>query len=1036
MAHALQAQETSTPHVILLTAGPGYGKTAWAEAHLREGGVVVEAARSDAGTVGGLIEAAPPTIVVEDLHTLDDPARAELLRALAAVSSVAALVVSSRVPLDRKHRGLLAGPVLERGPADLALTPAAVASVLAEQYDVTDPDAPSVVHDLTAGWPMLVHLVADTLARTCDRRAWMTPEQLRSMLCDVCGPGTTTGGWLEHTVLADLDEDLAALLASLASLDVLTPALVQECWESGHDRSWLAEGYDYLVQVGLLVRHPRSEVLARPGEHVVPLLAAVLAGHGPSNDARLRRCAQWYERHDYPAAGVRAYLACGRDDEAYRLLRVAGDRMVSQGDAADIVTMLSAKHTGDSLDSGERLLLVEALRLAGRADEAQGLLMPLVEASAPGRSDVRLACGLAALHDTRSEFVLGLAALDDADPGEVAQSGLAVRWKALRATMLSHLGRSEEAVDAAAEALALAQRSGEAQQLVWAYQASAKTASGQRKTAHLEAASRHARAAGDAMGLALILCNQGFALLADARYPEAASVGRLAVRTAELVRPVGTLAAALHNLSEALCRTGEYDEARWHLRRATELGHRLGGGRAASSLSGLGDLYRARGQREQGRRAYEAAIAMARESGERQVLVPSLAGLARIAAPDDPDESTALADEAVELATPELASYALIAQTWARLAAQDRDGARQSADRAAEAARKDQALDLLADALEARAAAEPDPIHARSALLEARSIWHDAGAGPDRARVEVLLARLEDADRKTRERGRAAAEQLRRLGVTRIAGAGGLVGEDPAAKDVRIAVLGGFEVTVRRRRVAMQAWRSRQARTLVKLLSARRGRPVSRDELCEELWPDDDPVKTPHRLSVLLATVRSVLDPGKVWPTDHYVAADARGVWLDLRRVSVDADDLIADAEEGTSLFAAGRLAEAREVLGAVDARYRGHAFEDEPYEAWTTDLREEARTAWLRSVRHLATIARREGRDSDAAALLDRLLRVDPFDERVHSGLVRTLVRMGRHGEARRAFERWAAAMGEVDAPAPDPQVLVPQPGRRRPRL
>lgn len=1034
MASAAQDRETSTPHVILLTAGPGYGKSAWAEGRVREGGVVVDAARSDATTVGDLAEAAPPTILVEDLHTLDDPARTELLRALAAVPSGDELIITSRVPLDRKQRGLLAGPVLARGPADLALTPAAVASVLAEQYDVTDPDAPSVVHDLTAGWPMLVHLVADTLARTNERRARMAPERLRSMLRDACGPGTTTGGWLEHTVLADLDEDRAALLASLASLDVLTPALVQECWELGDDRSWLADGYDYLVQVGLLVRHPRSEVIARPGEYVVPLLASVLAGGGPTNKARLHRCARWYERNDYPAAGVRAYLACRRDDEAHRLLRVAGDRMVSQGDAADIVTMLTGKHTRDSLDTRERLLLVEALRLSGRAVEGQGLLMPLVEASEPGRSDVRLACGLAALHDTRSEFVLGLAALDDADPREVAQSGLAVRWTASRATMLSHLGRSEEAAEAAAEALALAQRSGEAQQLVWAHQASAKTASGHSKTAHLEAASRQAQAAGDAMGLALILCNQGFALLADARYPEAASVGRLAVRTAELVRPVGTLAAALHNLAEALCRTGEYDEARWHLRRATELGHRLGGGRAASSLSGLGDLYRARGQREQGRRAYEAAIALARESGERQVLVPSLAGLARIAAPDDPDESIALADEAVRLATPELVSYALIAQTWSRLAARDRDGARQSAARAAEAARKDQALDLLADALEARAAAEPDPIDARSALLEARAIWHDAGADPDRARVEVLLARLEDADRKTRERGRAAAEQLRRLGVTRIAG--GLVGEDPAAKDVRIAVLGGFEVTVRRRRVAMQAWRSRQARTLVKLLSARRGRPVSRDQLCEELWPDDDPLKTPHRLSVLLATVRSVLDPMKAWPTDHYVAADARGVWLDLRRVSIDADDLIADAEEGTSLVAAGRLAEARELLVAVDGRYRGHAFEDEPYEAWTTDLREEARTAWLRSVRHLATIATQEGRESDAAALLDRLLRVDPYDERVHSGLVRTLVRMGRHGEARRAFERWAAAMGEVDAPLPDPQALVPQPSRRRPPL
>ena len=119
-------------------------------------------------------------------------------------------------------------------------------------------------------------------------------------------------------------------------------------------------------------------------------------------------------------------------------------------------------------------------------------------------------------------------------------------------------------------------------------------------------------------------------------------------------------------------------------------------------------------------------------------------------------------------------------------------------------------------------------------------------------------------------------------------------------------MLGGFEVRVGGEPVPLQAWRSRQARTLVKVLASRRGRPMTRDSLCELLWPDDDPAKTGHRLSVLLATVRGVLDPGKAWPPDHYVAGDSSGLRLDLAHVTVDADGVLHDAADGADLMEAG----------------------------------------------------------------------------------------------------------------------------------
>ena len=116
-----------------------------------------------------------------------------------------------------------------------------------------------------------------------------------------------------------------------------------------------------------------------------------------------------------------------------------------------------------------------------------------------------------------------------------------------------------------------------------------------------------------------------------------------------------------------------------------------------------------------------------------------------------------------------------------------------------------------------------------------------------------------------------------------------------------------------------------------------------------------------------------------------------------------------ADAAHAAELLDRRDTEAAREVLVHVDALYRGEAFEDEVAE-WSDGLREDVRAAWGRSVRRLANLQLREGRGPEALGLFTRLLGIDPYDEQVHRRLVTGLVRAGRHGEARRAFEPLAA--------------------------
>jgi DNA-binding SARP family transcriptional activator len=244
--------------------------------------------------------------------------------------------------------------------------------------------------------------------------------------------------------------------------------------------------------------------------------------------------------------------------------------------------------------------------------------------------------------------------------------------------------------------------------------------------------------------------------------------------------------------------------------------------------------------------------------------------------------------------------------------------------------------------------------------------------------------------------------------------------------DVEIRTLGRFEVHVGGRAVPASDWQSRKARDLLRILVARRGRPIPRGELCEMLWPDDDADRTGHRLSVLLSIVRGVLDPTKAFPADHFVVGDQASVALDVARVRVDVEDFLAHVAHGRRLVEQGAIAEGRALLVAADQRYVADAFEDDPYADWSTPLREEARAAYLGLLRTLAHASRVTAGPGAAVGYLLRLLERDPFDEAAHRTLVRALVAAGQHGEARRALARYREAMRQIGVRPPDDAILA----------
>jgi DNA-binding SARP family transcriptional activator len=236
---------------------------------------------------------------------------------------------------------------------------------------------------------------------------------------------------------------------------------------------------------------------------------------------------------------------------------------------------------------------------------------------------------------------------------------------------------------------------------------------------------------------------------------------------------------------------------------------------------------------------------------------------------------------------------------------------------------------------------------------------------------------------------------------------------------VSVRCLGAFRVFRDGEPVPVNAWQSKKARTLLKILLARRGRSTTREFLMDALWPEEDPDKLANRLSVALATVRSVLDPAKRHPPDYFLAGGKDAVRLNLAHLPVDVEAFISLAEQGLALDRQGRTLQAEGLLRQAEASYGGDFLEEDPYEDWAVDLREEAHSTYVSVAKTLARLAETVGDHDSAARYYLRILEKDSWDERAHLGLVKVLERAGRHGEARRRYRTYVQRMAEIDVPA-----------------
>ena len=949
-------------------------------------------------------------LVVDDAHELDGSHSAALLAALcrhAPPELHLVLVSQSDAPFPIA-RLRAQGQVLDLGGADLAFSLPETAALLAVALPGGDAvGLADAVHAVTSGWPAAVRMAAATL----QGRA---PEHRRSALDHLSHPGSPLADLLAEEVFRALPADELDLVRTACGLDRFSIELLD------------AMGVPATASVPRLAR--AAVVIqeeAEPGWFAVPpLVRTYVLDHLARDDdraivrERAARGAAWLERRHAHREALDLLLSVGDAEAVADHVTRNGRALVAAGAAGAVLRAI------DTLTPQQRAALIapeiEARFASGDWDGVAaavgrfppGVLPPVVALRAGLVLYLR-----GRIHDAVATYDRFAAA---ADAGERA---LVATIHAYRSAAHWLLGESAACRADAAIAMSMADECADDAALAAAHTVAAMIAAidGDRSSnqVHYVRALAHAEAAGDVLQIIRIRTNRGSRAIEEGSYVEALAELDLAVDLAERSGYQSFAALAFSNRGEAHLRLGRVDEAVRDLQAAVSRYVLLGSRMRSYPLAHLGDLHRLRGERAQSQAALEEGLRLAEESSDVQGLVPSLVGLAELQIDDDPDAAAAYVARALTIEPSLQRARAL----WIGGLLATRRGER---DEAAQAARALGAIgserrDRMATAwsIELRAVLST-PADARGLLDEALDMWRSMGEPVGEARVLVALARVGEDDAAAAHLD-AAAAIVQRLGARSLSDA---IDEqrrrlhELGTQPVRIVTLGGLRVSLDGGPVPPSAWQSRKARDLLKLLVSRLGRPISREQVCELLWPDEPGERRSSRLSVTLSTLRGVLDPGKAHDADAFVAADRDHLWLVLGTVEVDVVRFTAAAER-----ALAERTPTIDALAAAEALYAGEFLDDDPYADWAVGTREEARALYLRVAQRLAEALDAAGDLDRAGHLYLRLLQRDPYDEAVHLALVRVLDRAGHRGEARRAYRTYTARMTDLDVePAPYP--------------
>ncbi len=945
-------------------------------------------------------------VVLDDLQDLlpeSDAARAVESLCQRAPDRLHLVLISRRelpFSIERlRGRGLVA----EVHAPDLAFDVADVDALLRKTVGRDPPGLSKKVWEYTGGWPTAVHCAMEILRGTGS-------DQRLAAVGQLSHPGERFHDYLAEEVLGAAPEGVQQLLRRLAIFGEVRFA-TEVAPELDDPTIALAELAE-LSRQGLVRRvggDSAGWILVRPLQDFFEHMTTPSASERTAlHVTAAKKCVE----RGAPAEALRHLLAAGDHAACASLLVDHGSAMVERGelDAVLEAAELPAAYLEDPRIHG---VLGHAQLVRGQWAQARQHF----QRARHNRDELEpaLAWRVGQIAFAQGEFatVIALARRTRLDREDTVDE---TRMLALAASAHRMIGDLVGLRKRALQTRAAARRCDDPRAWSSAHHVLALLAAAEgdwrQADAHCTDSRRSAEASEDLLQLTWTWACRAFHQFEAGAPQHALADAQIALRLSERCENPFFVAHALTTRGRAAGRLGMLEVARADFTTAIDLFQRLGSRFLAWPLCGLGDLHRIKGQLVRARAAYEEVLTLAEPYHDVFGLSSALIGLARIAAADDLARARERADRAVELGEGLRMVPALLTRGWVKLMDGDRQGASTDAARASVAARQRRDDPGLAEAITLSVLASNDP--AVETIHEAIDIWQETGCRLEEAATRVVAARL--GAPIPHLNAHLAQQMLRDHGVDvdarRVAGPLGVLARSAPA--VSIQTLGVFRVIRDGVPIPNTAWKSKKARDLLKILVARR-RPTPREQLMELLWPEVDPTLASNRLSVLLSTVREMLQPQPA--DDGPLVSTGGAVSLDLTQLNVDVEDFLTQA---TAALEADRAKEpdATARLAAALSAHTGDFLEDDPYQEWATGLAEEVRTTHIALLRALAARLR-ETLDTDAVVRYSlRLLEQDPYDEEGHLNLVAVLLDAGRLGQARRHYQNYVRRMQEIGVP------------------
>jgi adenylate cyclase len=231
-----------------------------------------------------------------------------------------------------------------------------------------------------------------------------------------------------------------------------------------------------------------------------------------------------------------------------------------------------------------------------------------------------------------------------------------------------------------------------------------------------------------------------------------------------------------------------------------------------------------------------------------------------------------------------------------------------------------------------------------------------------------------------------------------------------AEQTVQVKLLGPFSVTSGGRTAG--PWPRPSARRLCELVLVSPGRRVSRDLVCEELFPGRDPRTAARSVSKALSMARAALS-GLGPHADSLLLADLTHIWAS------PAAQVDAEAQETALRAALSRAAgQDRDDRLVAALAEEAELLADEPYADWALRPRERLETRRQEARLTLARDrAKGAGRSRPEAVVRawESCFAHDPASEEAAGALVRAYFGQGRRELAVRSYERCRTALEEL---------------------